>query len=113
MRMLWRSTGVRSLRSRGRWTTTPVERGPAARIEQDHVDRVVVRAGDAPQVGGRAVRRHRARSGGEHRGGDALLRVPAAADESGDAGVQRLEQAGVDARYHDALEMPAPSAAAS
>ena len=50
-----------------------VERRLAAALGEHHVDRVVVRPGDAPQVGGRAVRGDRARPGRQHGGGDPLL----------------------------------------
>ena len=94
--MFRRSTGDRSLRSRGRWTTTPASVARARALGEDHIDRVVLRPGDAPQVSGRAVRRHRAGTGTEHRGGDALLTGVGRSDEAGDAGMQRLEQSGVD-----------------
>ena len=112
VRMLWRSTGVRSLRSRGRCTTHAVERRLAATLGEHHVDRVVVRPGDPPQVGGRAVRGHRTRPGRQHGGGDPLLTRVGAADESGDPGMQRLERTARRARGTTPVrDMPRRSAA--
>jgi hypothetical protein len=91
-----RRCGTRRPRSVGRWMTTPSSPRSRRRAEQDHVDRVAVRARHTPQAGSRPVRRERRRADGEHAGGDPLLRRVGRARQATDERVDLVDGARSD-----------------
>ena len=79
----------------------------ACAVGEHHVDRVVVGSRDAPEVGRRAVRGHRARAGGEDGGGDRAARGSSALPtRRATPGCSGSSDPRATARYQLAREMP-------
>ena len=110
MRMFWRSTGVRSLRSRGRCTTTPSSDASPAALDEHHVDRRRSSGRGMPHRW--AAERCDAIAPGparQHGGGDRAARASSALPTSRatpDAAARAAPR--VSARYHVAARHAAP-----